>query len=128
MRKRIFEIIEVSKDGDIITKRCSIMKRIKRVIRFVSMYLAIILFIFDIYISAYIRLSDYSSPPLELLGFSSVITFLMGLMILISGLFLENEENKLKRKRFAIIIGIFFSLGSLVAFLFIIPMLPPYGT
>lgn len=128
MRKRIFEIIEVSKDGDIITKRCSIMKRIKRVIRFVSMYLAIILFIFDIYISAYISLSDYSSPPLELLGFSSVITFLMGLMILISGLFLENEENKLKRKRFAIIIGIFFSLGSLVAFLFIIPMLPPYGT
>ena len=92
------------------------------------MYLAIILFIFDIYISAYISLSDYSSPPLELLGFSSVITFLMGLMILISGLFLENEENKLKRKRFAIIIGIFFSLGSLVAFLFIIPMLPPYGT
>lgn len=100
------------------------MKKFKIILKYISLYLAHLLLILDISLAAYYRVrGDRSTRPV-LLALACMMTFFMGVMLLLAGLLTEKEERKAKQRRVLIWLGFILAVCSAVGFYFVLPTLP----
>lgn len=100
------------------------MMKLKKILKFISLYLAYMLLMIDFYIAGYYRArGDRSTLPV-LLTLACLMTFLMGVMFLLAGLLTDKEDSKAKQRRILIWLGLILAVGSAVVFFMVLPTLP----
>ena len=100
------------------------MTKLKKILKYISLYLALMCFLFGIRLAGYVIAQGYSSLPPELFGLACILTFGMGMMILLAGLLTEKEDAKAKIRRGMIWLGLIFAVGSAVGLFIVFPTLP----
>lgn len=101
------------------------MTKLKKILRYLSLYLALMCFLIGIRLAGYIIAQGYRSlPPELLLGLACMITFWMGAMLLFAGLLTEKEDGKAKQRRVLIWLGLILAVCSAAVFFAVLPTLP----
>ena len=100
------------------------MKKLKKILKYISLYLAHLLLIIDLYTAAYYRVrGDRSTRPV-LLAAACMMTCWMGAMLLFAGLLTEKEDGKAKQRRVLIWLGLILAVCSAAVFFVVLPTLP----
>lgn len=100
------------------------MVKLKKILKYIFLYLAHLLLIINLYIAAYYRVrGDRSTLPL-LLAVACMMTFVMGVLVLLAGLLTEKEARRLKQRRAFIWLGLILGICSAVSLYFVLPTLP----
>lgn len=100
------------------------MKKLKKILRYLSLYLALMCLLIGIRLAGYIIAHGYTPPPHELFGLACILTFVMGAMLLFAGLLTEKEDGKAKQRRVLIWLGLILAAGSAVGLFIVFPTLP----
>lgn len=100
------------------------MTKLKKILRYLSLYLALMCLLIGIRLAGYIIAQGYRSLPPELLGLACMITFWMGAMLLFAGLLTEKEDGKAKQRRVLIWLGLILAVCSAAVFFAVLPTLP----
>ena len=100
------------------------MKKLKKILKYILLYLAHLLLIIDLYTAAYYRVRGERSTRPVLLAVACMMTFCMGVMVLLAGLLTEKEERTLKQRRVMIWLGLILAIASAVGFYLVLPTLP----
>lgn len=100
------------------------MTKLKKILRYLSLYLALMCILIGIRLAGYIIAQGYRSLPPELFGLACILTFVMGVMLFLAGLLTEKENGKKKQRRVLIWLGLILAASSAVGLFIVFPMLP----
>ena len=100
------------------------MTKLKKILKYISLYLALMCLLIGIRLAAYIIVQGYTPPPPELFALACMIILVMGVMLLLAGLLTEKEDGKAKMRRAMIWLGLILAVCSAGVFFAVLPTLP----
>lgn len=100
------------------------MTKLKKILKYISLYLALMCLLIGIRLAGYIIAHGYTPPPHELFALACLIILVMGVMLLLAGLLTEKEDGKAKLRHAMIWLGLILAAGSAVGLFIVFPTLP----